>query len=252
MVVLQSGKYNSMVNIIEYYHIVRLSGDDDLNISALASSLGVSKLDALSKLRYAEKHFHKCDTLEVPVGYRYYKSILDLSFGQFLSVETMLCSSATHEAKMLHLLTTILRPEGEVLFDNGDEVGEDKHKLEILKIPFWSLTKLLSDFLENRHKFHFIEYKDVFYDSETEQVNVDDEEDDKEGGSERSLDFERKWYWVSILDTLADSNALNWESSLNLGMTTAAPFIAYRVSKAKREWVEAKAREQEMKAKSRR
>lgn len=236
-----------MVNIIEYYDIVSLAKDEQMTPTHIANRLGCSKMDAIRKIKYAEKHLNSTDEVK---GYKRYEKVLDLTFGQFLSIETMLSSATDFKSKMLHILSCILRPKDEVIFDNEDAVREDEHNKRLLQEPFYKLIAPLNNFLEDRDTFHFESFKDVFYDSDSGKEAVGDDEQEDEAPKDYS--FERKWYWVQILDMLSGEDAHKWDDSLNMKMSTAAPFIAYRVSKAKKEWAEANRRDQEMKARSRR
>lgn len=236
------GDMSNTVNLIEYYHIVSLAQSEDLGIERLSKVLKCDKMTAMRKLKYAEKNLSNKEELK---GFKVYDKVMDMTFGQFLSIETMLSSPATQETKMFHVLTCIARPEDEKVFDNEDD---SEIKEELLKQPFFKVLPLLEKFLENRHEFHFAQFKDVFYDSDSGKESVEEDEEPSEGG----YSFERKWYWVQLLDMLSDESAHKWDDSLNMRMSTAAPYIAYRVSKAKKEWADAKRNEQEMKARSRR
>jgi hypothetical protein len=235
-----------MVNLIEYYHIVRLAQSEELNITAIAKALKCSKIDAMRKVRYAQKHIE--DKGSLGGEYRVYESVMGTTFGQFLAVETMLSTASPQEAKMAHVMKCIIRPKGEEVFDNEDDGREQKHLEGLLKKPFWKVLPHINNFLEDRNNFHFAEFKDVFYSAPEEGESVSEGESD----SQNETSFERKWYWVSLLDMLSGEDAHKWERSLDLSMQTAAPYIAYKVSKAKKEWADSKRREQEMKARSRR
>ena len=123
-----------MVNIIEYYDIVSLAKDEQMTPTHIANRLGCSQMDAIRKIKYAEKHLNNTDEVK---GYKRYEKVLDLTFGQFLSIETMLSSATDFKSKMLHILSCILRPKDEVIFDNEDAVREDEHNKRLLQEPFY-------------------------------------------------------------------------------------------------------------------
>jgi len=232
-----------IVNIIEYYKIARI---EDLGIESVAKALGIGKMEALRKIEYFKKP--KIGDMSL----KGFKVIIDwkqLSFGQFISIESMLSSHSTEEGKMLHLCKCLFRPEGEVVFDNEDEEREDKNVSNILKLPYWKVVPLLEKAMESRSEFHKM-FKGAFYE-EPDNLEELEEDEDRDVEPVEAAPFERKWFWYALIDEIAGGDVARHSDIMDLNIMIVAPKVAYETSKAKAEAERARRAKAEMDAKSR-
>ncbi|MHC1627922.1 MAG: hypothetical protein ACXQTI_03715 [Candidatus Nezhaarchaeales archaeon] len=229
------------VNLIEYIKIARMINDGDKGIDKMAKDLGISRLEAFRKVGYIESA--KEEKLS---GYRIYEGMDELTFGQFVSIESMLSSSATDEQKMLHLACILIRPKDEPLFDNEDSDREEAHRLDILEIPFNKIIPYINNLVEGRREFHDRLFRDVFY------QYSDEVEESEEEPAEGDYSFERKWYWYAMIDNLADGDVRRHSEIMDLNIMLIAPKVAYEVSKAKMEQERNRRQQAEASARARR
>ena len=173
----------------------------------------------------------------------------DLSFGQFVSIESMLSSPSPQESKMLHLACVLIRPKSETIYSNDNEKLEAEHREAILREPFYNIAFTLNNLLSDREEFHRVMFKDVFYEYGDSEVVTEDEDEPKESVQEYS--FERKWYWYSMIDRLAQEDVRRHSELMDLPLMVVAPKWSYEVSKDKMERERSNRQQAEMSARAR-
>lgn len=148
----------------------------------------------------------------------YYKPE-EMVFGQFIGIETTLNSTVGMPNRLLSLAKNILRPKGDILFDNEDTEKEELNTENILNHPCENIMRVVNKFTEARNEFVNVKYGGVFY-------RIPDEDDDEPDDSSVSND-DGNWYWYSLIRTLSKENIHDYSNTIMLPMSEVAVEVAY-------------------------
>ena len=163
--------------------------------------------------------------------------VFDLVLGQFIMIEQIFTGKNPMPQNIADftILSLILRPKNHTEFDNTNEEEESENRKNILNLDLWDAMSILKDFVDNRNKTLFEDFKGVFYDPDAEK-----EEEDEEGMDEefrKANDFEYKfreqWYWYNIVRRLAGENVLMYDKIYMLKMDVVLPELSFLIQKAK-------------------
>jgi hypothetical protein len=164
--------------------------------------------------------------------------VFDLVLGQFIMIEQIFTGKNPMPQNIADftILSLILRPKNHTEFDNTNEEEESLNRQNILNLDLWDAMSILKDFVDNRNKTLFEDFKGVFYDPDADK----EEEEDEEGMDEefrKANDFEYKfkeqWYWYNIVRRLAGENVLMYDKIYMLKMETVLPELSFLIQKAK-------------------
>lgn len=152
-------------------------------------------------------------------------SINKMVFGQFIMAERALTSGKSYEQSLYELAISILRPIGDVVFDNTDEVKEQTNLDLIMQQHAKDVLSECIIFSEKRNKFVKEDFKGVFYKPDDEDIDDEDIDDGEEQTFEEG--FNKDWYWYTIVDSLANHDFLKHQDVLMSNMGDVAPHLAY-------------------------
>lgn len=104
-----------------------------------------------------------------------------------------------------------------------------------MALPVGVAMSILKDFVDDRNKTLFDDFKGVFYDPDADKEEEDEEEVDEE--FKKANDFEYKfkeqWYWYNIVRKLAGEDVLKYDKVYMLKMETVLPELSFLIQKAK-------------------
>lgn len=193
---------------------------------------GYNDLPVYMKERYGERGKYMIKSMEthIPISlsdkFIIAEDVNDIVFGQFIMAERALTSGASYNESLYNLAVSILRPKVDVVFDNTDKVKEQANLDLIMQQHAKDVLTECIKYSEARNKFVKEDFKGVFYKADDEEDSDEDEIDDN---SEQSFEsnFNKDWYWYTIVDSLADKDILKHEPILMLKMRDVAPHLAY-------------------------
>ena len=120
-------------------------------------------------------------------------------------------------------------------FDNTNAKSEELHRKNILAMDIQLAMSILKDFVEDRNKTLFEDFKGVFYDPDADKEEEEEEEVDEE--FRKANDFEYKfreqWYWYNIVRKLAGEDVLRYDRIYMLKMEVVLPELSFLIQKAK-------------------
>lgn len=199
----------------------------------------LENLELLERVRFV-KSFKETYPLKEEKGvsdlikdsFEVYDNVFDLVLGQFIMVEQILTGKFKFKTAAdmdLELMTYILRPKGEVNYDNTDSTKEAKHREAILKTPVQDLYNVVNKFLENRDVVLFRQFSGVFY-ATPDPDETNDNEFTTPGADEM---FNQQWYWYSIVRMLAKEDIRIYDEIYMLKMNVVLPEMSYLAQKNK-------------------
>ena len=203
-------------------------------------SVYLDKLDMLERLktlRDISESYPLKDTKEISEtienNFTPYPDVFSLVLGQFIMIEQILTGRFKFKNEYdqdLELMTYILRPRDEKVFDNTDAVKEAKHREAILNTPVQDLYSAINMFLENRELVLFKQFSGVFYSTPDE-----DDLDDPDSFSTPTPDelFNQQWYWYSMVRMLAQEDIRRYDEIYMLRMNVVLPEMSYLAQKNK-------------------
>ena len=203
-------------------------------------SVYLDKLDMLERLktlRDISDSYPLKDTKEITEtienNFTPYPDVFSLVLGQFIMIEQILTGRFKFKNEYdqdLELMTYILRPRDEKVFDNTDAVKEAKHREAILNTPVQDLYSAINMFLENRNLVLFKQFSGVFYSTPDE-----DDLDDPDSFSTPTPDelFNQQWYWYSMVRMLAQEDIRRYDEIYMLRMNVVLPEMSYLAQKNK-------------------
>jgi hypothetical protein len=171
------------------------------------------------------------------LDFQFNRRVFDLVLGQFIMIEQIFTGKdpSPQYISDLNILCLILRPKHHKEFDNTNPEEEKLHRQKILNLDLRLAMSILKDFVDNRNKTLFEDFKGVFYDPD-----VDEEEDEKEEDIDdiaKSNNFEYKfkeqWYWYNIVRKLAGEDVLKYDQVYMLKMETVLPELSFLIQKSK-------------------
>lgn len=158
------------------------------------------------------------------------RDINKIVFGQFISAERALTSGLPNHIALDLLAKAVIRPKGDKVFDNTDE---NKESLLESMIYYSEASEILSEiekYTELRNDFINVKYNGVFYLPNREKIaEQESEEQDVPTAQETAeKNFEKQWYWYSIVRSLANEDISRYEEILMTEMGVIAPELAYK------------------------
>ena len=165
------------------------------------------------------------------------KRVFDLVLGQFIMIEQIFTGKDPMPQYLsdFGILCLVLRPKGQMEFDNTNAKSEELHRKNILAMDIQLAMSILKDFVEDRNKTLFEDFKGVFYDPDAEKEEEDEEGMDEEFRRENDFEykFREQWYWYNIVRKLAGEDILMYDSVYMLKMEAVLPELSFLIQKAK-------------------
>ena len=202
---------------------------EDIDLERLQELLGLSKVDSLRKYKSLLETLKMLQTGSFSIEpltsrYKYYKDIEEMTFAQFISIESTLQNVRDMKTVYVLICSELLRPLSEKEYDNEDELRNMAHREAIGDEPIPYIFRLFDDFMKARADFHFKKYRDVF-------IYESDGSDD--GGYDSATAFYRNWHWYGYVRELSGEDISRYEQTMLMPMKMIAPEISYRQGLAK-------------------
>ena len=197
----------------------------------------LSPAERIKLIRDIKETYPLKDTREVTEtienNFTPYPDVFGLVLGQFIMIEQILTGKFKFKNEFdqdLELMTYILRPKDEKVFDNTDAVKEAEHREAILNTPVQDLYSAINMFLDNRELVLFKQFSGVFYSRPDE-----DDLDDPDTFSTPTPDelFNQQWYWYSMVRMLAQEDIRRYDEIYMLRMNVVLPEMSYLAQKNK-------------------
>lgn len=169
------------------------------------------------------------------LDFNIYTKVFDLVLGQFIMIEQIFTGKAGVQNNLLDysILRLILRPKEDLLFDNTDLVKEKENDKRVLAMDVVDAMSILKDFVDDRNKTLFNDFKGVFYDPEADKEEDEERDELKESNETFEYKFKEQWYWYNIVRRLAGEDVLKYEQVYMLKMETVLPELSFLIQKAK-------------------
>jgi len=167
--------------------------------------------------------------------YNVYTDILKMSLTQFILLEYAI-KADFDEAKIMSI---ILRPKDEPDFDNTDQEKEEAHMAMLYEEDSLTMQFILKSLMHNRDYVLFTKFDGVIY-SKIEPVEGEEEQEQEEQVED---DFTARWFWYSVVRTLANEDMQKFDYVYGLKMSDVMVEMAYRVQLSQR--IEAERRAEE-------
>lgn len=197
-------------------------------LGPVESVLMKRKIEETYPIKYKRVDY---DSLDFAVTNR----VFDLVLGQFVMIEQIFTGKnpLPQYIQDLSILGLIMRPKEHTEFDNTNEKLEIENRKKIMDLPVNVAMSVLKDFVDDRNRVLFNEFKGVFY-------NPDEEKEEEEEGDEefkKANDFEYKfkeqWYWYNIVRKLAGEDILKYNQIYMVKMEMILPELSFLIQKAK-------------------
>jgi len=168
------------------------------------------------------------------LGFNYSTRVFDLVLGQFIMIEQIFTGKNPMPQYIadLNILCLILRPKSHLEFDNTDQHQEAENRRNIMSLPIETAMSILKDFVDDRNRILFNEFKGVFYDPDAEE---EEEEEDAKKESDNNFEykFREQWYWYNIVRKLSNEDVLKYDKVYMLKMETVLPELSFLIQKSK-------------------
>lgn len=165
--------------------------------------------------------FKAVDASSVSERYNVYTDILKMSLSQFILLEYAI-KSDFDEARVASI---IIRPKDEPDFDNTDQDKEEALMNSIFEEDALAVSHIIKSMMHNREYVLFTKFEGVIY-SKIEEFE-DEEEDEQE--PEEVDTFNERWFWYSIVRTLANEDLQKFQYVYDMKMSDVLIEMAYRV-----------------------
>ena len=178
--------------------------------------------------------YHRVDYKEL--DFNASTKVLDLVLGQFIMIEQVFTGKNPMPQYLadLHILTLILRPKHHTEFDNTDAEAELENRKNVMQLPVSLAMSILKDFVDDRNRVLFEEFKGVFYDPDAEKEEEDEETDEEfRKANDFEYKFKEQWYWYNIVRKLAGEDVLKYDKVYMLKMETVLPELSFLIQKSK-------------------
>jgi len=163
--------------------------------------------------------------------------VFDLVLGQFIMIEQIFTGKDPIPQYLadFSILNLILRPKDHKEFDNTDEEVEAENRKRIMNLPLDLAMSILKDFVQDRNKTLFEDFKGVFYDpdAEKEEENEEGMDDEFRKANDFEYKFREQWYWYNIVRKLAGEDLLKYDRIYMLKMESVLPELSFLIQKAK-------------------
>lgn len=175
--------------------------------------------------------------------FRIYVDVMDLVFGQFIMIEQLLVSK--HPQMEFELAKLLIRPKEDLEFDNDLPQKEEKNNKDLLNTHILDIMCVVNKFLKNREFVLFKQFKGVIYDVPDNDED-DDENDDSTTISAAEKNFNKQWYWYTIVRMFAKEDLSRFQEVYMIKMANILPELSYlaqknKIEQAKNRFEQAKA-----------
>lgn len=195
----------------------------------------LEQLDVMSAADEVEEgSFRAVDASSIASRYNVYTDILKMSLTQFILLEYAIKADFNESA----IAGIIIRPKEEESFDNTDQEKEEALMSAIYEEDAMAISYIIKSMMQNRDYVLFTKFDGVIY-SKIEPVEGEDEDDEPEEADV----FTERWFWYSIVRTLANEDLTKFQFVYDMKMSDVLVEMAYRVQLAKR--IEAERRAEE-------
>ena len=197
----------------------------------------ISALEKLDVIRAADtledSRFKTIDASSIAERYNVYTDITKMSLTQFILLEYAI-KADFDEASVASI---VIRPKEEKEFDNTDQDVEEKLVSEIFEEDALAVSHIISSMMKNREYVLFTKFEGVIYD----KIELDEDEDEDE--TDEPDTFTERWFWYSIVRSLANEDLTKFQFVYDMKMSDVLVEMAYRVQLAKRQEAERRAEE---------
>ena len=197
----------------------------------------ISALEKLDVIRAADtfedSRFKTIDASSIAERYNVYTDITKMSLTQFILLEYAI-KADFDEAR---IATIVIRPKDEPSFDNTDQEKEEDLVSLIFDEDALAVSHIILSMMKNRDYVLFTKFDGVIYDK-IEPVEGEEEEEDEEPDT-----FNERWFWYSIVRSLANEDLTKFEFVYDMKMSDVLVEMAYRVQLARRQEAERRAEE---------
>lgn len=162
--------------------------------------------------------------------------VFDLVLGQFIMIEQIFTGKNPMPQYLadLQILTLILRPKHHAEFDNTNQEEELENRKNVMALPIGVAMSVLKDFVDDRNRVLFEEFKGVFYDPDADKEEEEEEVDEEfKKANDFEYKFKEQWYWYNIVRKLAGEDVLKYDRVYMLKMETVLPELSFLIQKAK-------------------
>ena len=188
-------------------------------------------MDAADALN--EGSFRAIDASSIADRYNVCTDILKMSLTQFILLEHAIKSDFNESL----IASIIIRPKDEVEFDNTDQEQEEKLIDSIYEEDAVAVSHIIKSMMHNREYLLFTKFEGVIY-SRIEPTEGEEEEDESEPDT-----FNERWFWYSIVRTLANEDLTKFQFVYDMKMSDVLVEMAYRVQLSRRIDAERRAEE---------
>lgn len=209
----------SNAQLIEYFK----------NLGPVEGVLFNRKIEETYPIKYTKVDY---DSLDFKVSTR----VFDLVLGQFVMIEQVFTGRNPVPQYMsdFSILSLIVRPKHHTEFDNTNEKEEIENRKAIMELPVNIAMSILKDFVEDRNRVLFNEFKGVFYNPDEEKEEEEEEMDEEfRKANDFEYKFKEQWYWYNIVRKLAGEDVLKYDKVYMLKMETVLPELSFLIQKAK-------------------
>ena len=197
----------------------------------------LEKLDIIRQLSEADDaSFRTVDASSICDRYTVYTDVLKMSLTQFILLETSIKSLASES----DIALIIIRPKDELEFDNTDQEKEEELISSIYEEDGMAISYIIKSMLNNREYILFTKFDGVIY-NKVEKSDEDEDEEDEVVDS--SIDFNERWFWYSIVRSLANEDLTKFQFVYDMKMSDVLVELAYRVQLAQKNENERRAEE---------
>lgn len=197
----------------------------------------ISAFEKLDVIRAADtfedSRFKTIDASSIAERYNVYTDITKMSLTQFILLEYAI-KADFDEASVASI---VIRPKEEKEFDNTDQDVEEKLVSEIFEEDALAVSHIISSMMKNREYVLFTKFEGVIYD----KIELDEDEDEDE--TDEPDTFTERWFWYSIVRSLANEDLTKFQFVYDMKMSDVLVEMAYRVQLAKRQEAERRAEE---------
>jgi hypothetical protein len=197
----------------------------------------ISALEKLDVIRAADtfedSRFKTIDASSIAERYNVYTDILKMSLTQFILLEYAIKADFDEAG----IASIVIRPKEEEEFDNTDQDVEEKLMSEIFEEDALAVSHIISSMMKNREYVLFTKFEGVIYD----KIELDEDRDDEY--QDEPDTFTERWYWYSIVRSLANEDLSKFQFVYDMKMSDVLVEMAYRVQLAKRQEAERRAEE---------
>jgi hypothetical protein len=194
----------------------------------------VEKIDVIrASEAFEDSRFKAVDASSIAERYKVYTDITKMSLTQFILLEYAI-KADFDEAR---IATIVIRPKDEPSFDNTDQEKEEDLVSLIFDEDALAVSHIILSMMKNRDYVLFTKFDGVIYDK-IEPVEGEEEEEDEEPDT-----FNERWFWYSIVRSLANEDLTKFEFVYDMKMSDVLVEMAYRFQLAKRQEAERRAEE---------